>query len=130
MTKLNKSIIIILIIQILGWIGFAVWVFLAGTKASGDAAQSAANQGANNGSIVGGAAAGAVVAIFSELAVILITIGVAILVINTIIALIIYAKKKRSSIFGGILTFIFASPIAGILMFVEVGKTKNKSKDL
>lgn len=119
MTKLHKAIIIVLILQIIIWIGFAVWVFIAGTNAAGEAGKSAAEQGANNGSIIGGAIGGSVVAVFSELAIIFFTIAISVVAIITLIILLIYIKKKEFSIFGGIITFIFSSPIVGILMIIE-----------
>ena len=119
MKKIRIATIIVLIVQILAWIGLAIWFFVAGLDAAGEAANEAAQSGAENGSAVAGAVGGTFVALFSTLGVILITILCFTLAFNTIIALIIYCATKKASIAGGIATILLASLPAGIMMIVE-----------
>lgn len=124
MRKFKKITILVIVLQLIFWIGFAFYVFFAGTEAAGNAANQASQSGAESGGVVGAASAGFVVALFSELGVVFGTILVSIFAFNTLLVLIIYCLKDRPSIFGGILALLFSSIIVGILIIVDANKTK------
>lgn len=119
MGKLKLSIKIILLLNLILAIGLGIWILSSGIAASQDAAQSAANQGAENGSVIGGALAGGIVGALGVLVTIIFGAILFLIAFNTLIAFIIYCLKERHGVVGGILVFLLACPIAGILIIIE-----------
>ena len=119
MKKLKLSIKLILLLNIALTIALGIWIISAGIAASQEAAQSAASQGAENGSIVGGAVAGGVVGLLGIAVTIVFGAILFLYAFNTLIAFIIYCLKERHGVVGGILVFLLACPVAGILIIIE-----------
>ena len=119
MGKLRLAIKIILLINLILAIGFGIWIISSGIAASQEAAQSAANQGAENGSVIGGAVAGGLVGAMGIVLTIIVGGIFLIVAFNTLIAFIIYCLKKEHGVVGGILVFLLACPVAGVLIIIE-----------
>lgn len=119
MEKLKLSIKIILVIQLLVWIGLTLWAIFGGIELGQRVAQEAADQGAANGSAIGGAIAGAAGGTLTIVFFIAIGIVFGLFAFNTIIAILIYFTRSEHGVFGGIMCFLLASPIAGILIIIE-----------
>ena len=96
-----------------------IWILASGIAASQEAAQSAANQGAENGSVIGGALAGGIVGALGVVVTIIFGAILFLIAFNTLIALIIYCLKERHGVVGGILVFLLACPVAGVLIIIE-----------
>jgi len=119
MGKLKLSIKIILLLNLILAIGLGIWILSSGIAASQDAASQTASTAAENGAPVSGALAGGIVGALGILVTIIFGAILFLIAFNTLIAFIIYCLKKEHGVVGGILVFLLACPIAGVLIIIE-----------
>lgn len=119
MGKLKLSIKIILLLNLILAIGLGIWILSSGIAASQDAASQTASTAAENGAPVSGALAGGIVGALGILVTIIFGAILFLIAFNTLIAFIIYCLKKEHGVVGGILVFLLACPVAGVLIIIE-----------
>ena len=119
MGKLKLSIKIILLLNLILAIGLGIWILSSGIAASQDAASQTASTAAENGAPISGALAGGIVGALGILVTIIFGAILFLIAFNTLIAFIIYCLKKEHGVVGGILVFLLACPVAGVLIIIE-----------